>query len=120
MRSRRSTIDRFHDGYIPEPNSSCWLFFLSWDKDGYGGIMVRGGKRLKRIQAHRLSWQIHRGPIPNGLIICHTCDLPCCVNPDHLFLGTYSDNALDSLRKGRSAALRNIAGQRKGIKKHVC
>jgi hypothetical protein len=51
--------------------------------------------------AHRVSWRMHNGDIPKGMVICHKCDNPPCVRPDHLFLGTYSDNTQDMIRKGR-------------------
>ena len=58
------------------------------------------GKRGTKL-AHRLSWEIHKGPIPEGLHILHRCDVPACVNPNHLFVGTHSDNMLDCSMKGR-------------------
>jgi hypothetical protein len=89
----RSTIERFEGFYIPEPNSGCWLWTGALFGSGYGAF--------KRQHAHRFSWEMHYGPIPEGLLACHKCDVRCCVNPEHLFIGTYSDNANDMVRKGR-------------------
>ena len=80
---------------------SCWLWTACTDKKGYGWIGL-GGHIAPRIYAHRLSWEIHHGkPIPMGLFVLHKCDIPACVNPDHLFLGTKSDNTKDMVSKGR-------------------
>jgi hypothetical protein len=87
----------FDEKYIPEPMSGCWLWTNALNLDGYGKFHFE----LKRSSAHRASWEIHRGPIPNGLQVLHKCDVPCCVNPDHLFLGTPKDNAQDCIKKGR-------------------
>ena len=64
---------------------------------GYGYVSVLG----KSMKTHRAAWQIANGPIPEGLLICHKCDNPPCINPDHLFLGTYTDNNRDKAQKGR-------------------
>lgn len=93
--------DRFHDKFIPEPNSGCWLWIGSIsgrDERGY----IYYDKHLKVICAHRCSWMIFKGPIPTDLDVLHTCDVPSCVNPDHLFLGTHTDNMRDCVAKGRN------------------
>lgn len=95
-------IDRFFEKYTPVTESGCWLWDGATTK-GYGNLGINGKTHL----AHRLSWQIHFGEIPKGLLVCHKCDVPACVNPNHLFLGTVSDNAIDSVRKGRYVGNRN-------------
>lgn len=68
-----------------------------------GGNQKHGQIRIlkKLIYSHRLSWEVHFGPIPKGRVVCHKCDSPICVNPYHLFLGTQSSNLMDAARKGR-------------------
>lgn len=76
--------------------NDCWI----WNKAkraGYGVLNVN----KKLISAHRYSYTLYKGEITEGLIICHKCDVKECVNPDHLFMGTFQDNALDAVRKGR-------------------
>lgn len=84
-----------------EPNSGCWLWSGGVAHLGYGTIGL-GSRAMKKISAHRASWQIHYGPIPAGMSVLHRCDIPCCVNPAHLFLGTQADNMADKSRKGRA------------------
>jgi hypothetical protein len=81
-----------------EPNGGCWLWTGGTTNGGYGVIGVGRG-RLHR--AHRISWEIANGPIPDGLKVLHRCDNPPCVNPAHLFLGTQVDNMRDCAAKGR-------------------
>jgi hypothetical protein len=70
--------------------------------NGYGVIGL-GRRKDGRVLAHRFSYILHRGPIPDGMVICHACDVRLCVNPDHLWLGTRDDNQLDMALKGRAA-----------------
>lgn len=78
--------------------SDCWEWLGSFNVNGYG---VYG--KPKRM-AHRLSWEHYNGPIPDGMLVCHRCDNPPCVNPEHLFLGTQADNMRDMDSKGRRVA----------------
>src|SRR5258708_238256 len=98
MRSRRTLQDRFWPKV--QMSEGCWTWLAKKSKDGYGPI-GRGGKDGEIMRAHRASWEIHFGPIPEGMCVLHKCDNPTCVNPVHLFLGTNSDNVRDSIKKGR-------------------
>lgn len=83
--------------------SGCWLWLGSTIR-GYGVLSIgsRGNGTKRLVYAHRLSWELNRGPIRDGLHVLHRCDVPACCNPDHLFLGTHDDNMADMLRKGRA------------------
>lgn len=81
-----------------QPSTGCWQWNGPMrEQDGYG-FFTLGGRRLS---AHRVSWELHHGSIPDGFYICHHCDNPPCVRPDHLFLGTVRDNVDDMIAKGR-------------------
>ncbi len=92
----------------------CWSWTATIDRGGYGSIGTPTGLEY----AHRLSWIIHNGPIPNGLFVLHHCDNPPCVRPDHLFLGTHQDNQDDRLRKGRRIG--RPPGARNGSHREHC
>jgi len=85
----------------------CWLWNgrLNRKVYGYGNINYDG----RAQPAHRVSWQIHNGPIPKGMKVLHSCDVPICVNPKHLFLGTQADNIHDMYKKKRN---NNVKGER--------
>lgn len=76
----------------------CWKWVGYCSKRGYGQIGIDG----KVVYTHRYSWTLHYGKIPEGFNVLHKCDNPSCVRPDHLFIGSQSDNAVDMMKKGRS------------------
>jgi hypothetical protein len=102
---RRPLLDRFWERV--EKSDGCWTWRGDKDKDGYGRL-GRGGQGGLKYRAHRLSYMIHSGPIPDGVVVCHQCDNPSCVRPEHLFLGSVADDHLDAKTKGR---LRNGFGE---------
>lgn len=105
----------------------CWGWKGAPDKDGYGRIWS-GGTGGQHMRAHRVSFELFRGKIPEGLEVLHRCDNPPCTRPDHLFLGTNLDNSIDMVRKNRQAKgeshgqhlhpERTARGDRQGLRVH--
>jgi len=91
------------------PND-CWEWTAGKISDGYGSFRIKD----KTIYTHRLMWELLHGPIPSGKLILHKCDNPLCCNPDHLFIGTQTDNMQDMYRKGRANPMR---GEKHGMTK---
>ena len=87
---------------MPEPNTGCWLWIGFLNPSGYGILNLRG----RPTRAHRLSYEVHRGPIPPGLQLDHLCRVRCCVNPDHLEPVTNAENARRSPLIGRAPGSR--------------
>jgi hypothetical protein len=83
--------------FVKKMRASCWLWAGGRQAQGYGAF--GNGERV--VYAHRFSWQLHNGPIPKGLNVLHRCDVPPCVNPKHLFIGTHADNMRDKIKKSR-------------------
>jgi hypothetical protein len=106
-----TTVQRFWSKV--DKTSTCWLWTGAlFRSGGYGAFRIR----TTTIRAHRLAWELMREKIPRGMCVLHRCDVPACVNPDHLFLGTRADNMKDMYNKGRNV---NGAGSR-NARRRVC
>lgn len=107
---RESFADAFWSNLVII-GGGCWEWLRALNEHGYG-VFRSASKNLAHgipeVLAHRVAWHLTHGPIPDGLFVCHHCDNRKCVKPDHLFIGTARDNALDMVRKGRQV----IADQR--------
>jgi hypothetical protein len=100
MKISVSLVTRFWLKVDRRGDNECWLWTASTTGNGYGQFSPTCHPP-KTGYAHRFSYELHYGPIPAGMLVCHTCDNPRCVNPKHLFLGTHQDNATDMKQKGR-------------------
>jgi HNH endonuclease len=102
MGKRNDPVAHLYSNYIPEPNSGCWLWLGPYTNGGYGVLHL--GKRLHRVYAHRKMLSLTRPTSDESLHACHHCDVPSCINPNHLFWGTMADNMQDAKRKGRTSS----------------
>lgn len=100
-------VEEFFASFDPVPEATaCWLWRGRTIRDGYG--ILRMSNRIE-LKASRLSWRIHNGELPSGLVVMHLCDQPRCVRPSHLALGTTESNQFDSLRKGRQHGIKGAS-----------
>lgn len=97
----KSLQERFERHFKKGDKSECWNWHGRSNQHGYGTTRTGGTYNRKQLLAHRLSYTFYVGEIPEGFLICHTCDNRKCVNPNHLFLGTHQDNCDDKINKGR-------------------
>jgi hypothetical protein len=118
--TREELIVKFWSKAKKNEQTDCLEWIGSLNRKGYG--QVNSLKNFHSKASHRVAWEITNGLPPEGLLVLHKCDNPCCVNPDHLFIGTAKDNTADMYAKGRE---RNLSGQEhqyfgKKRPQHVC
>ena len=92
---------------MPVPESGCLIWLGATQFYGYGSVRYEG----KNWKSSRLAWTLERGPIPEGMFVCHKCDVTPCCNVNHMFLGSHRDNMRDMIKKGRSKLLKTRGEQ---------
>ena len=103
------TIKEYLSQRVKKLDNGCIEFTGPKDKDGYGQCHTSVvGKKHKVSRTHQLAYVEVNGPVPSGKIVCHTCDNPSCVNVDHLFIGTFLDNNMDKINKGRANSSKGV------------
>ncbi len=111
MPARRPLADKFWEKV--NKTDGCWLWTGSIEPGGYGMMMLTDksiGLRSS-VKVHKISWKLHFGDIPDGLCVCHRCDVPACVRPDHLWLGTHAQNMRDMKEKKRHPGCPQFKGE---------
>lgn len=103
-----STITRFWANVDKRGPDECWPWLGSFWPKGYGRMKPQGSRYYRG--ATKISYELHKGPITSGLLVCHSCDNPPCVNPQHLWVGTNLENQADAKAKGRLRTPRSGAG----------
>lgn len=100
----KSDVSRFMDKQLPDPNSGCFLWDGTQTINGYGQFLL-GSRKTRRAMylAHRISWKICNGNIPDGLQVLRRCDNAECTNPDHLYLGSHEENFRDVVMRKRAS-----------------
>lgn len=112
--SRRDVAARLWEKSIPEPTSGCLLWTAAVNANGYGVINVDGSARL----AHRVALQCAGVEVPEDALVLHHCDVPCCINPRHLRVGTHADNAQDMVVRHRNMHAKRRAACNVGFLSH--
>jgi hypothetical protein len=115
MIRKEERIEKLFESRVVEVlPSGCHIWTGTTNQHGYGILRANGRKHAK---AHRVAWEYASGrPIPDGMVVMHKCDVPCCVNPDHLQIGTQSENLRDMFAK-RRGKIPNVRGERQGSAK---
>lgn len=103
MRKIKPEFNRFISKVVKTDN--CWLWIGSTYRFGYGHFRRKINGKWIMYKAHRYSYEYFKGQIPKGMLICHTCDNPACVNPNHLYSGTHKDNVDDMFSRNRKSRL---------------
>ena len=95
---KQPIIQRFNSKYVVDPITNCWNWTAATNGAGYG--YFANDQRIPKL-AHRVSYELFKGPIPDNICVCHTCDNSICVNPNHLFLSNHQGNMDDKVNKNR-------------------